>query len=81
MDAAVTLALLFDRVTNGAAGRPDHVTASAILDEAARFAERHLAPLAAMSGIQGCRMAAVPVKTADGNRHDDIDAAFDAAFA
>ena len=38
-------------------------------------------PLAAMSGTRGCRMAAGHVKTADGHRHDDLDAAFDAVFA
>jgi hypothetical protein len=34
-----------------------------------------------MSGTRGCRMAAGHVKTADGHRHDDLDAAFDAVFA
>ena len=62
-------------------GRTDHEATAAILDEAARFAERHLTPLAAMSGIQGSRMAVGRVKTSDGGRHDDLDAAFDAAFA
>jgi hypothetical protein len=42
MDTAATLALLLNRVFDGAAGGPDHETASAILDEAARFAGRHL---------------------------------------
>jgi hypothetical protein len=81
MDTAATLALLLNRVFDGAAGGPDHETASAILDEAARFAERHLTPLTAMSGTRGCRMAAGHVKTADGHRHYDLDAAFDAVFA
>ena len=64
MDTAATLALLLNSVFDGAAGGPDHETASAILDEAARFAERHLTPLAAMSSTRGCRMAAGHVKTA-----------------
>ena len=81
MDTAATFALLLDRVIHVADRRPDHETTAAILDEAARFAERHLAPLAAMSGIQGSRMAAGGVKTADGDRRDDLDAASDAAFA
>jgi alkylation response protein AidB-like acyl-CoA dehydrogenase len=68
MDTAATLALFLDRVIDRADGRPDHETTSATLDEAARFAERHLAPLAAVSDTQGCRMVAGRVKTADGPR-------------
>jgi alkylation response protein AidB-like acyl-CoA dehydrogenase len=41
MDTAATLALLLDRVIDRADGRPDHETTSAILNEAARFAECH----------------------------------------
>jgi hypothetical protein len=58
MDTAATLALLLYRVIDGADGRSDHETTSAILDEAACFAELHLAPLAAVSDTQGCRMVA-----------------------
>jgi hypothetical protein len=39
MDTAATLALLLDRVIDGADGRTGHKTTSAILDEAARFAD------------------------------------------
>jgi hypothetical protein len=39
MDSAATLALLLDRVIDGADGRTDHETTSAILEEAACFAE------------------------------------------
>jgi hypothetical protein len=65
MDTAATLALLINRMIDGAASRPDHETTPAILDEASHFGERHLAPLAAMSDREGQRMAAGRVKTAD----------------
>jgi hypothetical protein len=42
MDTAATLALLLNRMIDGAASRPDHETTPAILDEASHFGERHL---------------------------------------
>jgi Acyl-CoA dehydrogenase, N-terminal domain len=68
MNNAAQLALLLDRVIDGAEGRPDAGTSAAILDEAARFAERHLLPLATVSDNQGCRLVSGRVKTADGHR-------------
>jgi|SoimicmetaTmtLMB_FD_contig_31_18496515_length_544_multi_3_in_0_out_0_2 hypothetical protein len=85
MDTTATLAQLLDRVVDGADGRPHHETTAAILDEAARFAERHLVPLAGRYAaladfhvVEACRKAALLVERC---RHDDLDAAFDAAFA
>ena len=72
MDTAATLVLLLNRMIDGAVGRPDHETTSAILAEASCFGERHLAPLAAMSDRQGRRMAVGRVKTEDRCRHDDL---------
>jgi alkylation response protein AidB-like acyl-CoA dehydrogenase len=66
-DAAATLALLLDRVVDGADARPDAETTGAILEEAARFAGRHLAPLAAVSDAEGCRLEAGRVRTATGH--------------
>jgi alkylation response protein AidB-like acyl-CoA dehydrogenase len=68
MDTAGTLALLLDRVIDGADCRPDRETTAAILHEATRFAERHLVPLAAASDAQGCWIVDGRVKTADGHR-------------
>jgi len=68
MDTVGTLALLLDRVIDGADCRPDSETTAAILNEAVRFAERHLVPLATVSDTQGCRIVDGRVKTADGHR-------------
>jgi len=68
MDTAATLALLLGRVIDGADRRPDQETTAAILGEAARFAERHLAPLGAVMDNQGCRLISGRVKTAKGHR-------------
>ena len=84
MDTSATLAQLLDPVVDGADGRPHHETTAAILDEA-RFAERHLVPLAGRYAaladfhvVEACRKAALLVERC---RHDDLDAAFVAAFA
>jgi hypothetical protein len=69
MDTTATLAQLLDRVVDGADGRPHHETTAAILDEAA-LADFHM--------VEACRKAALLVERC---RHDDLDAAFDAAFA
>ena len=66
MDAAATLALLLDRVVDGADSRPDAETTGAILEEAARFAEGRLAPLAPVAAREGCRMVDGRVRTAPG---------------
>ena len=66
-ESAATLALLLDRVVDGAEARPDAETTGAILEEAARFAARHLAPLAAVADKEGCRLEAGRVRTAAGH--------------
>ena len=66
-DPAATLALLLERVVDGAEARPDADTTGAILEEAARFAGRYLAPLAAVSDAEGCRLEAGRVRTATGH--------------
>ena len=65
--SAATLALLLDRVVDGADARPDADTTGAILEEAARFTSRHLAPLAAVSDSEGCRLEAGRVRAATGH--------------
>jgi alkylation response protein AidB-like acyl-CoA dehydrogenase len=67
MDTVATLTLLLDRVVDGRELRPDTETTAAILAEAARFSERHLAPLAARLDREGCRLEAGRVKTAAGH--------------
>ncbi len=67
MDEASTLTLLLDRVIDGAAARPDAETTAAILSEAARFAEAHLAPLASVTDREGCRLLQGRVRTAPGH--------------
>ena len=66
-DAAATLALLLERVIDGAAARPDAETTAAILEEARRFAEARLAPLAGVADREGCRLEAGRVRTAPGH--------------
>jgi alkylation response protein AidB-like acyl-CoA dehydrogenase len=66
-DPAATLALLLERVVDGAEARPDADTTGAVLEEAARFAGRYLAPLAAVSDAEGCRLEAGRVRTATGH--------------
>src|SRR5919107_1825402 len=66
-DSAATLALLLERVVDGPAARPDADTTGAILEEAARFAGRHLVPLAAVADREGCRLEAGRVRTAAGH--------------
>src|SRR3954467_10057754 len=67
MDAAAPLALLLDRVVDGAASRPDVDTTGAILAEAQRFAVAHLAPLAPVADREGCRLEAGRGRTAPGH--------------
>lgn len=66
-DPAATLALLLERVVDGAEARADADTMGAILGEAARFAGKHLAPLAAVADGEGCRVEAGRVRTAAGH--------------
>jgi alkylation response protein AidB-like acyl-CoA dehydrogenase len=67
MDTSATLALLLDRVVDGADSRPDAETTGAILEEAARFAEGRLAPLAPVADREGCRVVEGRVRTAPGH--------------
>jgi len=62
-DAAATLAILLEHVVDGAASRPDASVTAAILTEAARFAARHLTPLAPIADREGCSLHAGRVRT------------------
>jgi alkylation response protein AidB-like acyl-CoA dehydrogenase len=66
-DAAGTLALLLGHVVDGAADRPDPEVTGAILEEASRFAARHLARLAPVTDREGCRLEHGRVRTAPGH--------------
>ena len=68
MDTAGTLARILDPVIDSADCRPDRGPTAAILDEAARFTEQHLVPLANASDTQDCRIVDGRVNTADGHR-------------
>ncbi|MFT8242832.1 acyl-CoA dehydrogenase family protein [Roseomonas sp. BN140053] len=67
-DPAATLAILLNCVIDGAQHRPDADTTAAILDEAARFAARHIAPVATLLDRPGCRLESGRVRTAPGHR-------------